>query len=56
MAYANAKTAIRGSYGNSLDEQLALEAKLQGECGKTRDFQEGVTAFLDKRPPAYEGR
>ena len=56
VAYANAKTAIRGSYGNSLDEQLALEAKLQGECGKTRDFQEGVTAFLDKRPPAYEGR
>ena len=56
VAYANAKRAIRDSFGNSLEDQLALEAKLQGECGKTRDFQEGVTAFLDKRPPAYEGR
>ena len=56
VAYASAKQAIRESYNNSLDEQLALEAKLQGACGKTRDFQEGVTAFLDKRPPAYEGR
>ncbi|KMW56633.1 Enoyl-CoA hydratase [Candidatus Rhodobacter oscarellae] len=56
VAYASAKQAIRGTYGNSLDEQLELEAKLQGQCGKTRDFKEGVTAFLDKRAPSYEGR
>lgn len=55
-AYARVKQSIRGSFGNSLDEQLALEAKLQGECGKTRDFQEGVLAFLEKRPARYEGR
>lgn len=56
VAYANAKRALRDSFGNSLHEQLALEAHLQGECGKTRDFQEGVMAFLEKRPPHYEGR
>lgn len=55
-AYARVKSAIRGSFENTLDEQLAIEAKLQGECGKTRDFQEGVMAFLQKRPASYEGR
>ncbi|MGJ8624819.1 MAG: enoyl-CoA hydratase-related protein [Yoonia sp.] len=54
--YARVKQAIRGSFDNTLDEQLAVEAKLQGECGKTRDFQEGVMAFLEKRPAKYEGR
>ncbi len=56
VAYRHVKEAIRGSYDNSLDEQLALEARLQGECGKTRDFKEGVLAFLEKRPASYEGR
>ena len=37
-------------------QQLALEAKLQGKCGKTRDFKEGVVAFLEKRPAVFEGR
>ena len=54
--YRHIKAAIRGSFENTLDSQLALEAKLQGECGKTRDFKEGVMAFLEKRPARYEGR
>ncbi|WP_341365855.1 enoyl-CoA hydratase-related protein [Yoonia sp. BS5-3] len=56
VAYRQLKKAIRGSFENSLDEQLALEAKLQGRCGQTRDFQEGVVAFLEKRKANYEGR
>ncbi|WP_147125113.1 enoyl-CoA hydratase-related protein [Shimia ponticola] len=56
QAYAHVKTAIRGAFDNTLDEQLALEARLQGDCGKTRDFREGVMAFLEKRPAQYEGR
>jgi 2-(1,2-epoxy-1,2-dihydrophenyl)acetyl-CoA isomerase len=56
VAYRELKNAIRGSFENSLDEQLALEAKLQGLCGKTRDFQEGVVAFMEKRKAVYEGR
>lgn len=55
-AYRNVKRALRESYGNSLEEQLLLEARLQGECGNTRDFKEGVLAFLEKRPASYEGR
>ena len=56
VAYRQLKTAIRGSFENSLDEQLALEAKLQGRCGTTRDFQEGVVSFLEKRKAVFEGR
>jgi 2-(1,2-epoxy-1,2-dihydrophenyl)acetyl-CoA isomerase len=55
-AYNALKLAIRSSFDNTLDEQLALEAKLQGKCGQTRDFKEGVVAFLEKRPAQYEGR
>ncbi|KMK67182.1 enoyl-CoA hydratase-related protein [Puniceibacterium sp. IMCC21224] len=55
-AYARVKTAIRASFDNDLEAQLAVEARLQGECGKTRDFKEGVVAFLEKRPAKYEGR
>ncbi|MEM8849852.1 MAG: enoyl-CoA hydratase-related protein [Pseudomonadota bacterium] len=46
VAYRNVKSAIRGSWDRSLDEQLATEARLQGEAGRSRDFQEGVMAFL----------
>lgn len=55
-AYARVKEAIRGTFDNTMDEQLALEARLQGEAGKTRDFKEGVLAFLEKRPAKFEGR
>ena len=56
LAYRNVKRAIRGSFENSLAEQLMLEAKLQGEAGHSRDFKEGVMAFLEKRPAKFEGR
>ncbi len=56
LAYRNLKSAMRASFDNDLTEQLALEAKLQGECGHTRDFKEGVLAFMEKRPAIYEGR
>ncbi|MEM8822186.1 MAG: enoyl-CoA hydratase-related protein [Pseudomonadota bacterium] len=56
VAYRNVKLAIRGSWDRSLTEQLAAEAKMQGEAGRSRDFQEGVMAFLEKRPAKFEGR
>ena len=55
-AYARVKAALRASYANDLNTQLALEARLQGECGATDDFAEGVAAFLEKRPAKFMGR
>ena len=56
QAYRHIKAAIQASPENDFEAQLTLEAQLQGKCGKTRDFQEGVVAFLEKRPAHYEGR
>ena len=46
--------AVAGT--NTLDAQLDLEAKLQGEAGRSADFAEGVRAFQEKRPPVFRGR
>jgi 2-(1,2-epoxy-1,2-dihydrophenyl)acetyl-CoA isomerase len=40
----------------TLDEQLELEAQLQAAAAQTSDFREGVTAFLEKRPPKFTGK
>lgn len=56
VAYGAIKKSLRASLGNTLEEQLAVEARLQAECGKTRDFKEGVMAFLEKRKASFEGR
>ncbi len=55
QAYHGVKTALRASFDNDLDAQLALEARLQGQCGATDDFREGVAAFLEKRAARFRG-
>jgi 2-(1,2-epoxy-1,2-dihydrophenyl)acetyl-CoA isomerase len=41
---------------NSYEQQLDLEARLQGQAGRSGDFREGVAAFLAKRPAAFTGQ
>ncbi|BAE48982.1 2-(1,2-epoxy-1,2-dihydrophenyl)acetyl-CoA isomerase PaaG [Paramagnetospirillum magneticum] len=50
------KKALARSGANTLDAQLDLERDLQTEAGCTQDYQEGVRAFMEKRPPRFEGR
>lgn len=55
-AYASVKRVIRASWDNDLETQLGVEASEQGDCGQSRDFREGVLAFVEKRKPGFEGR
>jgi len=40
----------------SFDEQLDMERDYQGIASRTEDHQEGVQAFLQKRPAVFKGR
>jgi len=41
---------------NTYEEQLDLERASQERAGKTQDFVEGVSAFLQKRPAKFQGK
>jgi 2-(1,2-epoxy-1,2-dihydrophenyl)acetyl-CoA isomerase len=54
-SYAASKKALNQTLFKDMEEQLSLESELQHELARTRDFQEGVVAFVEKRPPAFSG-
>lgn len=49
------KRALNASFTNNLEQQLAVEEKLQTLAGSTNDFKEGTSAFLEKRKPTFQG-
>lgn len=53
---AHTKKAIQAATTNTLEQQLDLEADFQRECGRSADYAEGVSAFLNKRKPEFTGQ
>jgi 2-(1,2-epoxy-1,2-dihydrophenyl)acetyl-CoA isomerase len=54
-SYASSKRALNQFIYGDLDAQLELESELQHALGRTKDFVEGTTAFVEKRAPAFTG-
>lgn len=55
VALGRIKELLEASATNDYGEQLELERKAQIQTGLTRDFSEGVAAFIEKRPPKFVG-
>ena len=49
------KKLMNQSVINNLEQQLQLESDLQIEASSTNDYNEGVTAFVEKRKPVFKG-
>ncbi|MGB9179038.1 MAG: enoyl-CoA hydratase-related protein [Pyrinomonadaceae bacterium] len=54
-AIGRIKQLLEESAGNDYVAQLELEHKMQLQSGQTKDFKEGVAAFIEKRPPKFVG-
>jgi 2-(1,2-epoxy-1,2-dihydrophenyl)acetyl-CoA isomerase len=54
-AIAQIKRLLDASAVNDYGSQLDREREAQIEAGKTKDFVEGVSAFLEKRPARFVG-
>ena len=55
-AFAETKRLVNEGFERPLAEQLAAEVEAFARCAGTRDFAEGVTAFVEKRKPLFEGK
>ena len=49
------KQALNMSFTSNFDEQLNDEDILQQKAAATKDYREGVTAFMEKRKPGFTG-
>ena len=56
LAVKYAMEAIEHGMEMTQEEGLFLEATLFGLCCATEDMREGTHAFLEKRPPKFQGR
>ena len=55
-AYGTVKRLLQASFQESLETQMELEAQGMAAMSKTVDGQEGISAFVEKRKPSYQGK
>ena len=55
IALALAKRALNRSLETNLEQALEFEAELQSVAGRSKDYVEGVAAFVEKRQPKFTG-
>lgn len=54
-AYALTKEALNAAHERGLRDFLEVEVALQDRAGRSKDYAEGVRAFLEKRPARFSG-
>ena len=50
------KKLLSQTFNNFLEEQLSLEAETQALSASSKDHQEGIKAFMEKRTPQFTGK
>jgi 2-(1,2-epoxy-1,2-dihydrophenyl)acetyl-CoA isomerase len=55
-SYAGSKRELNHWMYDRMAAHLELEASIQGELAASADFVEGVSAFMQKRPPEFGGK
>jgi len=55
LAYGAVKALLNGSFDQTLESQMELEARAIADLSVSRDGQEGINAFLEKRNPEFTG-